>query len=700
MMDTVPLPSHARHPLPGPPAEHPQRTRRPLLVELIAAAAAGGPCPPFALLRRDDDDHLDVLTGDVVDVDVLGDIPLHKAPVLAVVPYRQIIERGFVAHDDGAPLRCLVATRREKVRHEDALAQLPAHAPRTTFHGPDTSDEEYAEHVRRVIDEEIGRGEGANFVIGRRFEATLHDEPVSALLAWMRALLTGESGAYWTFATYLPAPDVAGTSTGQAARDVAAPGESTEPVMLVGATPERHLTLKNGHAVMNPISGTYRHGADGPTRDGLLDFLVDPKETDELFMVVDEELKLMSSLCPTGGRMAGPFLKRMSRLTHTEYLLDGRSSLDPREALRRTMFAPTVTGSPMENACRVIARHESRPRGYYSGVLALFEPEGDGWSLDAPILIRTARIQPGGRVGVTAGATLVRHSDPVSEAAETRAKAAGILTALGLQDAPDRPTASAGHDGTGSTRVAERAAVLTVGNDGVPDPQIDAALQRRNRSLAPFWMREQAPQTVPGLVGGSVLVVDNEDGFTQMLAHQLRHLGMTVRVRPCADVDDVLSDDLVVFGPGPGDPRRPSRRIRRLRALMVERIRSRRPMLAVCLSHQVLGMLAGHEVAPLIQPRQGVQLAVDVFGVPARVGFYNTFGVLAGRSIDPRRCEVSLEESCDANGTVIAFRGPGVASVQAHLESVLSPDGERMLRGLVEHALTTSPAAVASTPVA
>ncbi len=78
-------------------------------------------------------------------------------------------------------------------------------------------------------------------------------------------------------------------------------------------------------------------------------------------MVVDEELKMMSAVCSDGGRITGPHLKEMSRLTHTEYVLRGRSRLDPRDILRETMFAPTVTGSPMQNACTVITRHERTP---------------------------------------------------------------------------------------------------------------------------------------------------------------------------------------------------------------------------------------------------------------------------------------------------------------------------------------------------
>ena len=155
-------------------------------------------------------------------------------------------------------------------------------------------------------------------------------------------------------------------------------------------------------------------------------------------MVVDEELKMMSAVCSDGGRITGPYLKEMSRLTHTEYVLRGRSRLDPRDILRETMFAPTVTGSPMQNACTVITRHERTPRGYYSGVAALFTPRSDDGrgrrraehDLDAPILIRTAYLVDG-RLRVPVGATLVRHSDPYGEVSETHGKAAGVLGAIG-----------------------------------------------------------------------------------------------------------------------------------------------------------------------------------------------------------------------------------------------------------------------------
>ena len=150
-------------------------------------------------------------------------------------------------------------------------------------------------------------------------------------------------------------------------------------------------------------------------------------------MVVDEELKMMCDICHEGGQVLGPFLKPMSRLVHTEYLLAGRTDRDPREVLRDTMYAATVTGSPVENACRLIKQYETEGRGYYGAALAILGRDAAGGPVvDSPIVIRTADVDLDGRLTVTAGATLVRDSDPAYEVAETHAKAGGILSAFGL----------------------------------------------------------------------------------------------------------------------------------------------------------------------------------------------------------------------------------------------------------------------------
>jgi phenazine biosynthesis protein phzE len=385
----------------------------------------------------------------------------------------------------------------------------------------------------------------------------------------------------------------------------------------------------------------------------------------------------------------------MSRLTHTEYVLRGRSRLDPRDILRETMFAPTVTGSPMQNACTVITRHESTPRGYYSGVAALFTPRTDAvltgestHDLDAPILIRTAYLQDG-RLRVPVGATLVRHSDPYGEVSETHGKAAGVLGAIGAVPRV-RPAEPALTTNAIDTDAIDEDAPSAAARPLADDPDIATLLASRNARLASFWLNPQDALAAGGpFQGRSAIVVDAEDRFTTMLAHQLRHLGLAVQIVPWSDITDDQIDaaELLVCGPGPGDPRDPSSpRMRRMREVVARRRESGRSLLAVCLSHQILARTFAIELAPLESPHQGLQKTVDVFGTPASIGFYNTFTarVPAGTT-SVGDAEVAADP---ITGDVYALRGPGFASVQGHLESILSRDGMTTLERLVQAALS------------
>ncbi|MYV96513.1 chorismate-binding protein, partial [Streptomyces sp. SID1034] len=443
-------------------------------------------CPPFALLRRrtpgHDHDVVELLIGEVHEAEHLADLPVRDLPTLALVPFRQIRERGFDVRDDGTPLSFLVADEVHELPLDEVLAQLPAHEVRVEGGAFDVGDEEYAGIVRRVIDDEIGSGEGANFVIRRTFTGEIPGFGRADALALFRRLLAGERGAYWTYVVHT------GSGQGPEGPSSQAGRRATGGRTLVGASPEVHVRMSGGTVVMNPISGTYRYPAGGPTPEDLLTFLADRKETDELSMVVDEELKMMCTVGDMGGVVIGPRLKEMAHLAHTEYELRGRSSLDVREVLRETMFAATVTGSPVQNACRVIERYEDGGRGYYAGALALLGRDAGGaQTLDSPILIRTAYVSPEGRLTVPVGATLVRHSDPAGEVAETHAKAAGVLAALGVR--PARP------------------AVESVRPRLADDPRVQAALDARRADLAPFWLRMQDRPAEPS---GSALVVDGE----------------------------------------------------------------------------------------------------------------------------------------------------------------------------------------------
>jgi phenazine biosynthesis protein phzE len=606
---------------------------------------------PFALLRRrtpgHDHDVVELLVGPVGTRDRLADLP---DECLAVVPFRQIRERGFDVRDDGTPLLVLTPEERYEIPLAEALDRLPAHDVRVEGGGFDVGDEEYARIVGRVLDEEIGRGEGANFVIRRTYEGEIPGFGRADALALFRRLLEGERGAYWTFVVHT--------------------GERT----LVGASPEVHVRASGGTVVMNPISGTYRYPAGGPTPEHLLEFLADGKEIEELSMVVDEELKMMCTVGDMGGVVVGPRLKEMAHLAHTEYELRGRSSLDVREVLKETMFAATVTGSPVQNACRVIERHEAGGRGYYAGALALIgRDEGGAQTLDSPILIRTADIDAAGRLRVPVGATLVRGSDPAGEVAETHAKAAGVLAALGVR--PGRP-----REESVRPKLAD-------------DPRVRAALDGRRASLAPFWLRMQERSDA---LTGHALVVDGEDTFTAMLAHVLRAAGLDVTVRRYDEPglrEAVLGHEgPLVLGPGPGDPSDTADpKMRFLRALTAEVLREgRHGVLGVCLGHELIAAELGLEIVRKEVPYQGAQTGIDLFGRPETVGFYNSFVAHCDEDTARELAAHGVEVSRAANGEVHALRGEGFAGVQFHPESVLTLNGAAIVRELVGQLRGTS----------
>lgn len=506
-----------------------------------------------------------------------------------------------------------------------------------------------------MVRDEIGAGQGANFVIRRTFTGRIDGFGRADALALFRRLLAAERGAYWTFVVH----------TGRR--------------VLVGASPEAHVRMSGGTVVMNPISGTYRYPERGPDVAGLLAFLGDRKETEELSMVVDEELKMMCAVGDQGGVVVGPRLREMAHLAHTEYELRGRGTLDVREVLRETMFAATVTGSPVENACRVISRHERGGRGYYAGALALLGHDAGGArTLDSPILIRTADIDAAdGTLRVPVGATLVRASDPASEVAETHAKAAAVLAALGVRPGV-APAARTG------PRLAD-------------DPRVRAALAERRSGLAPFWLRLREPVRAGG-GAGEVLVVDGEDTFTSMLAHLLRSTGARVEVARY-DVPGLRERALahpgpVVIGPGPGDPGDAADpKMRLLRALTADLLAGHaHPVVGVCLGHELIAAELGLPVVRKARPYQGAQERIDFLGRPETVGFYNSYAArcdpATAAALSGRDIAVSRDPATDE---VHALRGPAFTSVQFHPESVLTLNGPRIVKDLLTPHAAPSP---------
>jgi 2-amino-4-deoxychorismate synthase len=337
------------------------------------------------------------------------------------------------------------------------------------------------------------------------------------------------------------------------------------------------------------------------------------------------------------------------------------------------MYAATVTGSPVENACRLIKQYETEGRGYYGAALAILGRDAEGGPVvDSPIVIRTADVDLEGRLTVTAGATLVRDSDPAYEVAETHAKAGGILSAFGLVEPAPTPRVNV--------------------TELVNDEDVLLALNARNRRLSRFWLTDQGGSPPdPRLAGKTAVILDGEDDFVNMLRHVLGVLGMTSAVVRHEEYAAGALDgfDLVIIGPGPGDPRDDADpKMANLRAAVAELMEAGRPFLAVCLGHQAL---CHHLGIPLIYKDivfQGTQSPVSIGGRTERVGFYNTFVGRVGSGPVPSGVTVEADLQ---TGDIHVVAGPHYRGIQFHAESILTEHGSDLVHRLACDLLSDTP---------
>src|SRR3954453_10959583 len=139
----------------------------------------------WAIIRRStragDRDTVGLVGGRRTVVESLLDVPLeegvpaagHIADRLLAVPFRQVRERGFEAHDDGAPLVVVDVETELEFSVEEVVAAIDDTGVEFADRGGfDIDDDDYAKLVESIIHDEIGQGEGANLVVTRHYRAT------------------------------------------------------------------------------------------------------------------------------------------------------------------------------------------------------------------------------------------------------------------------------------------------------------------------------------------------------------------------------------------------------------------------------------------------------------------------------------------------------------------------------------------------
>ena len=307
----------------------------------------------WAVIRRStragDRDTVGLVGGSRSVVESILDVPLddgepeagHIADRLLAVPFRQVRERGFEAHDDGTPLVVVdVETEQEFTVAEivDAIDDVAGRVRRP----------------RRLRDRRRGVRRA------RRADHRRRDRPGRGRQPGDRPALPRDRSPTGAHARALTVLQAAARARARRLLDLL--------LLHRRPLPDRRQprsgtsAIHDGDVRMNPIS---RHLPDparaATSRAAPVSFLRDEKEIYELFMVVDEELKMMCDICHEGGQVLGPFLKPMT--PPRAHGVPPRRSHRPRPARDPARHDVRRHGHRQPGRERLPADHEVRARG-------------------------------------------------------------------------------------------------------------------------------------------------------------------------------------------------------------------------------------------------------------------------------------------------------------------------------------------------
>ncbi len=208
---------------------------------------------------------------------------------------------------------------------------------------------------------------------------------------------------------------------------------STGRGSVVSASPERLVSVRGDVVETRPIAGTRPRLAGDDDVERIRELVGHPKERAEHVMLIDLERNDLGRVC-VPGTVEVDELMTVESYAHVHHIVSNvrgrlREAATPGEVIRATFPGGTITGCPKVRCMQIIAELEAVGRGAYTGAMGWLNRDGD---LDLNILIRSAELA-GDALRFRTGAGIVADSEPARELDETRAKARGMMRALGLE---------------------------------------------------------------------------------------------------------------------------------------------------------------------------------------------------------------------------------------------------------------------------
>ena len=183
-----------------------------------------------------------------------------------------------------------------------------------------------------------------------------------------------------------------------------------------------------------------------------------------------------------------------------------------------------------------------------------------------------------------------------------------------------------------------------------------------------------------------IVIIDNYDSFTYNLSHLVKELGAEVTVlrNDQFQLEELEQYNKIILSPGPGIPSEAG--------LLLDVIRTyagRKPILGVCLGHQAIGEAFGGKLENLSDVFHGVATPCHIIaddpifsGIDRDITIGRYHSWVVSRQGLPDCLEVTAQSD---EGQIMALRHRelNIRGIQFHPESVLTPDGKKMIQNFL-----------------
>lgn len=403
---------------------------------------------------------------------------------------------------------------------------------------------------------------------------------------------------------------------------------NTKDKAFIWASPEKHLKIENKEVTMNPIAGTMIKWDFNNFYENLIKFTENDKEINELFMVLDEELKMML-IISENWNIEWPSFKDCWAVIHSEYELVWwlRKLYSVLGALKETLYAPTLVWWPLESAFKLIKKYEWDSREYYGWAFGILDEN----FLDTAIVIRTATIDKiNNNLSVRAWAWIVKNSEAEYETNETIKKSQWFLNTI------INPKANENYI------------------DKLNIEELNLAkkkLEIRNEKLSEFYLNNNLfdDYKIEKIIWKDFKLIANWDNFVYMLWFMIEKMWWIVEIIENInfDINEVNENDIILLWPGYWNINdRQDNRMIKLLEITKKLIANNSKLLWICLWHQAICKIKGAEILKQKESTQWIQRNWK--------WFYNSF-------------------SPDFwSGMELNYSFDSIESVQHHPESVMS----------------------------